>query len=195
MNQKGFIKDLVIIVLAVLLLGGGYFYFSKKPAYAPAENQDQVSDWNVYIDDMGGYSFKYPKDWERKSQGEGCGPVFAPKDNENVWLTVCGPYINPEDGTPQELAGRTISDGEKILSKEDLSLDGHSGVTQESVSGNEYEYISFVGGVKSKVTIDGESANIRGTIGIYFYDQDDKDNTKDLKPLFKKIIYTFKFTK
>ncbi|MEK7565360.1 MAG: hypothetical protein AAB501_03950 [Patescibacteria group bacterium] len=42
MNQKGFIKDVVIIVLAILLLGGGYFYFSKKPAYAPAENTNSV---------------------------------------------------------------------------------------------------------------------------------------------------------
>ncbi len=40
-NQKGFIKDIVIIVLAILLLGGGYFYFSKKPAYAPAETSSQ----------------------------------------------------------------------------------------------------------------------------------------------------------
>lgn len=42
MNQKGFIKDIVIIAVGILLLGGGYFYFSKKPAYAPAENTNSV---------------------------------------------------------------------------------------------------------------------------------------------------------
>lgn len=45
MNQKGFIKDIVIIVIGILLLGGGYFYFSKKPANAPADtlNQNQTT--------------------------------------------------------------------------------------------------------------------------------------------------------
>src|SRR3989344_3847915 len=39
MNQKSFIKDIVIVTLAILLLGGGYFYFSNKPTNVTAENE------------------------------------------------------------------------------------------------------------------------------------------------------------
>lgn len=68
MNQKGFIKDIVIIVLAILLLGGGYFYFSKKPAYAPADNSninqkfvDKTVGWSTFKNEKYGIEFKYPK--------------------------------------------------------------------------------------------------------------------------------------
>ncbi len=67
MNQKGFIKDIVIIVLAILLLGGGYFYFSKNPAYAPAENTnqnqiaDETKDWKTYRNEKYEIEFRYPK--------------------------------------------------------------------------------------------------------------------------------------
>lgn len=48
MNQKGFIKDVVIVILGVVILIGGYFYFFKKPANAPAEkfNQNQTTTIN-----------------------------------------------------------------------------------------------------------------------------------------------------
>lgn len=74
MNQKGFIKDVIIIVLAILLLGGGYFYFSKKPAYAPAGSSnidqkvaDETADWKVYTDIKWGFSFKYPENYRLNS--------------------------------------------------------------------------------------------------------------------------------
>ena len=41
MNQKGFSKNIVIVILGVVILIGGYFYFSKKPVNAPAEMPNQ----------------------------------------------------------------------------------------------------------------------------------------------------------
>ena len=41
MNQKGFVKDLVIVILGVVILVGGYFVFFKKTANAPAETSNQ----------------------------------------------------------------------------------------------------------------------------------------------------------
>lgn len=37
-NQKGFVKDIAIVILGVVILVGGYFVFFKKTANAPAEN-------------------------------------------------------------------------------------------------------------------------------------------------------------
>ncbi|MEK7628923.1 MAG: hypothetical protein AAB394_00165 [Patescibacteria group bacterium] len=65
MNQKGFIKDVVIIVLAILLLGGGYFYLSKKPAYVPEEmtNKD-VSAEISYKNEKYGFELVLPNGYK-----------------------------------------------------------------------------------------------------------------------------------
>jgi len=62
MNQKGFIKDLVIVILGVLVLGGGYFVFFKKTANAPAEtsSQTETANWKTYRNDNMGFTIKYP---------------------------------------------------------------------------------------------------------------------------------------
>jgi hypothetical protein len=70
MNQKGFVKDLIIVILGVVILVGGYFYFSKKPANAPAEtlSQTETADWKIYRSDKYGFEFKYPADWSVEEQ-------------------------------------------------------------------------------------------------------------------------------
>ncbi len=66
MNQKGFIKDLVIVILGVLVLGGGYFVFFKKTANAPAEtsSQTETANWKTYRSDEFGFELKYPTNSE-----------------------------------------------------------------------------------------------------------------------------------
>lgn len=94
MNQKGFIKDTVIIILAILLLGGGYFYFSKKPAYAPADNanisqkvSDETADWKTYRNEKYGFEFKYPKYFEIISDNINSGS-FKSKTTDSLSFKV-----------------------------------------------------------------------------------------------------------
>ena len=82
-NQKGFIKNVIIIILAILLLAVGYFYYlTKNPTNAPhfVENflekipmpgigplccvKDETADWRIYSNEKYTFRIKLPPSWE-----------------------------------------------------------------------------------------------------------------------------------
>ncbi len=133
MNQKGFIKDIVIIVLAILLLGGGYFYFSKKPAYAPSENSatnqkvaDETAGWEIYTNDY--FSFKYPSLWSVRVRNNSIEP--------DISFVEIGPKETIQSGglfavslsrkSEEQFIGELNKVKVKIIQRSDISLDGNS---------------------------------------------------------------------
>ena len=59
MNQRGFVKDLVIVVLGIAVLVVGYLYLSGKPTNAPAGDSNGVAIGKGVIEG----SLSYPSDF------------------------------------------------------------------------------------------------------------------------------------
>lgn len=195
MNQKGFAVNYLIIGLIILALISGAYYFGKitnKPTISSQQQTtqtpftDETPNWKTYTSQEVNYSFKYPSDWIYQGKSEGCGPVFwMPNTNNQIWLTVCGPYINPDE-TPEEIAKRSIGKNDILISRENIVMNGYEAIRQErKVSDGKFNLEIFVGDVSFKNFS-------KGTLGIYFYIYD-MSKEKEARQAFDKIISTFKF--
>lgn len=195
MNQKGQAVNYLIIGLVTLALVAGAYYFGKtanKPVVIPQQqitptvSVNETANWKTYVSPEVNYSFKYPSDWIYQGTSEGCGPVFwMPNTNNQIWLTVCGPYIN-SDETPEEIAKRSIGKNDILISKENIVMNGHEAIKQErKVSDGKFNLEIFVGDVSFK-------NSSKGTLGIYFYIYD-MSKEKEARQVLDQILSTFKF--
>ncbi len=195
MNQKGFIKDVVIIALGILLLGGGYFYLSKKPAYAPAENSnanqkvaDETANWKTYRNEKYGFEIKYPEYYSAEENPDGVAIVgFFKKDGyyeasgikayyQDVKFKSLAEYENNLRSLYFNLGGNNVI-GEKFYSTFVVKKLGEAMVILhrrnfEGMIGNVYEMYVWLG--------DGKI--------LIFYSEDDND-------ILNKIYNSFRLFK
>ncbi|MEY4731453.1 MAG: hypothetical protein RL681_399 [Candidatus Parcubacteria bacterium] len=150
MNQKGFAPIVIILAaLGIMLLGvSGYFIVSKKapsvgPVQCPTDAKlcpdgssvgrtgpncefaacpDEAAGWKIYRNEEGGYSFKYPQEWN------------AATNNYNPKNALFGPGATGESGYGGvELSG-TLVPGQSL---KDFVKEFNAGVEAGSVSETE----------------------------------------------------------
>lgn len=161
----------------------------------PVTTIDKTPGWITYEDKNNNYNFRYPPNFTLQKNTEGCGPVFWYPNSRKIWLTVCGPYINPDD-TPEDLARRSIgSDKQSFVTRKDITIDSHNGLMQElKPEVGKINLEAYIGKVESSTTpnTDGTVTKLKGTLGIYFYIQDDA-KSQETRLIFDQILSSFKF--
>ncbi len=161
----------------------------------PSPVVDATPDWITYENKNSGYYFRYPPNWTLQEKSEGCGPVFWYPNSRKIWLTVCGPYINPDD-TPEDLARRSIgSDKQSFVTRKDITVDSHDGLMQElKPEVGQVNLEAYIGKVESSTILntDGTLNKLKGTLGIYFYIQDDA-KSQETRVIFDQILSSLKF--
>ncbi len=159
----------------------------------PTPSVDATTGWITYENKNNGYYFRYPPYFTLQEKSEGCGPVFWYPNSGKIWLTVCGPYINPDD-TPEDLARRSIGGNKQyFVTRSDITIDGHDGLMQElKPEDTQINLEAYIGKVEStKPNADGTKKQ-KGTLGIYFYIKDDT-KSQEARILFDQILLSFKF--
>lgn len=196
MNQKGFIKDVAIIAVGILVLGGGYFYFSKKPAYAPAENSntnqkvaDETADWETYKNERYGFEIKYPNEYKAVEDPDGTA-IVGFFSNDGSYDTSLKAYLreskyNNFDDYKNNLIITFVKPDDTVI--DGVSHSFYSIFKEENIGGKQVilhrrNFEGMIGNIyEMHVWLDG------GKIFVFF--SEDDNNVLD------KIYHSFKFTK
>ncbi|MFA6919101.1 MAG: hypothetical protein WC244_03265 [Patescibacteria group bacterium] len=115
MNQKTFVKIILILGIIILICVVGYFVFAKQSA-----PQDETANWKTYTNTRYGYSIKFPMDFKAEEQGMG-GNFDAKPDspvifisNNKLELTINPNILSSEES---EIKGITVDKGFGYLAR------------------------------------------------------------------------------
>ncbi len=101
--------------LAVGLLGGYYLghevgYEKAAPVKEERIQQDETSDWQIYIDQTNGFSVKYPKDWKEETETSGTEASFmGSKDTDGYPPYIGIVKLDSDDSADQVVRGHAAS--------------------------------------------------------------------------------------
>ena len=193
--------NLVFLIIFVFLLGTATYYALNwrakevSPAYigpvsAPSVTQSPVVDWKVVEGDF--FSFRYPLSWQERKTVTGGILLYGPVDEEKVFLGVQkSAYINAND-EPEKLAAQALAEGESVLARKTILVDGHPAVIQERKSGEGVRFEAYIGEVKTSVKTAGKSSVTTGTKLVYLEAQS-AESVAASREIFAQTLQGFKF--
>ena len=114
-------KKIIFIILAVIIVSGGVAYWQYKTNNGSLP-QDQTAGWQIYQNEDGGYSFKYPKEWN------------AVTNKYNSKNALFGPGATSESGYGGVEFNGTLLAGQSL---KDFVKEFNSGVESDSISETE----------------------------------------------------------
>lgn len=128
MNQKGFVKDIIIVILALVVAGGVYIGYSKGLINFGSKKESSVTnettDWKTYTNEKYGFEFKYPNNWAVSESQKPSLPYLVsislgPKD-----MTEGGGFfaVMVRDQTEDQFLSSLSQGDYYIISKTDVAI-------------------------------------------------------------------------
>ena len=171
-----------IIFVIVLLAGAGvYWYYYYGPgkttqATTTPATTDETANWNTFKSDTFGYTIKYPKDWEYKT--ESANTTFAPKTTTEDFLL--GVYVKTDK------LNTIIAQQKEQFSKNNT----FSNQTTTKIGGTDATKLSFVNSSDKTIT----PVVYLVEKNNYVYVITGEGAAGKYNDIVKKMIGTFKFT-
>ena len=182
----------VFLVVAAAAIVVGLYYWQTvggiPTAYAPIAHHDPTAGWQTYTNSVGGYSFKYPSDWQ------------AATSNSNSTTALFGPTATGDSGLGGvELMGtlnanQTLADFVKKFNAGVGS--GSTSETPQTINGkNAIVSILPLPGLPPSEAKSAAFANSAGQVFNVYLDYVASSPGKDhLLSDFNQLLSTFQFT-
>ncbi|MDP1624630.1 MAG: hypothetical protein Q8L64_02555 [bacterium] len=159
--NKKFLFALVILIFSSLVLFAALFYWRYQVAKKQSEKEvlgpvgtlylsrqqklkEETSSWNTYINQVYGFSFKYPQEWQ----------VSESKDEWKLWDQVIGVRQYPGVVLGQIHVYKQFVDGKRQDINESLEILSKNGKVSETTSNGKKIYrIDLIDSTSNSSTI------------------------------------------
>jgi len=190
-NSRKKILLLVFLVFLTIILGltGSYFLNQNKNSNKnsttrkTSTNSAETSNWLTYIDQTYNVSYKYPPDWEIKTQGSvapGCTPGVGLK-RSNLNFGICE---KKESTLNNEVADRLKNSPDLVVTN--INVDGHTAAKLKYLIGDgstvlEYDIQITEGGKSLILSASAYSNNLL------------RYSLSDFEQVVDDVVYSLKF--